>query len=594
MIYNEQDTVYKNPFGAVATGQPVRFRIQPRADCRGALLSVYEDGQGSPSLFAMQKEADGSFAVTHTFQHAGLYFYGFVLSDDMGAPKGRREDDPAVARSGGHYQLTVYDSGYVQPNDWAGGVMYQIFPDRFNIGSAGVLETPYKDRRLHTALDDTPDFRPDGDGVVRNNDYFGGNLQGIEEKLAYLQALGVSCIYLNPIGEAHSNHRYDTANYKRVDPLLGGDEDFARLCRKANEAGIRVILDGVFSHTGADSVYFNKYGRYRTLGAYQSELSIYYSWYTFTAYPDQYKSWWGFDTLPEINERDPEFVEFICGEHGVIDHWMSLGADGFRLDVADELPDAFIAGIRRAVKRHGDDKLLIGEVWEDASNKVSYGVRRNYLLGEELDSVMNYPFRTAVLDFVRGGDAERFMERVTGIVQNYPKPMLDLMMNMLSTHDTERALTALVAGDIEGKDREWQNAFSLGHDDYLKGVAMLKLAMVLQFTLPGIPCIYYGDEIGMQGMRDPFNRGFMRWDEMDKSLLDFTRQLSRLRRSHAAFADGAFVPLASSDALVAYLRRSPQQTVAVAVNRADVTQQVSLPGGKTLELEPWQYAVEVL
>lgn len=589
MRYNDADTAYKKPFGAVKTGEPVWFRIEPKADSTSAMFSVYEDGQGSPSLFTMEKTTDGAFEITHTFSHAGLYFYSFVLHDGIGAAKGD-EEQPAASRSGGHYQLTVYDDNYVQPKGWAGGIMYQIFPDRFNIGGE-VLSTPFKERTIHTDLHDTPDFRPNAEGEVYNNDYFGGNLLGIEQKLDYLEELGVTCIYLNPIGEAHSNHRYDTADYMKLDPLLGTEEDFKRLCKKAKKAGIRIILDGVYSHTGADSVYFNKYGRYHTLGAYQSELSDYYSWYTFISYPEVYKSWWGFDTLPEINEFDKDFIEYICGEHGVIDYWMSLGAGGFRLDVADELPDEFITEIRKAVKRHGDDKMLIGEVWEDASNKTSYGVRRKYLQGNELDSVMNYPFRGAILDFIRDADAEQFMDRVAGIVKNYPKPMLDLMMNMLSTHDTERAVTALVAGYATDKDREWQNAFSLGHDDYLKGVEMFKLAMVLQFTLPGIPCIYYGDEIGMQGMRDPFNRGFMRWDGMDENLLAFTQQLAKIRQEHGVFADGAFVPVQAQDSVVAYLRKNKKQTVAVALNRSDREQYVTLPGGGIVRLEPWRYLI---
>lgn len=594
MYYNEDDQRFKQPFGAVRTGQPVRFRIQPQSPCRSALLSVHEDGQGRPSLYAMQPIDNGFFEVTRTFDRPGLYFYGFVVSDEMDAPQGGRSDQPAVARSGDHYQLTVYDKDYTQPRGWAGGIMYQIFPDRFNIGDGKVLPTLFNDRVLHADLRDTPNFRPDADGRVRNNDYFGGNLLGIEQKLGYLKELGVTCIYLNPIGEAHSNHRYDTANYKCVDPLLGTDEDFSRLCQKAREAGIAIILDGVYSHTGDDSVYFNKYGRYDSLGAYQSELSSYYSWYTFDEHPDRYKSWWGFDTLPELNEHDPEFIEFICGEHGVIDHWMSLGASGFRLDVADELPDDFIEKIRAAVKRHGEDKILIGEVWEDASNKFSYGVRRRYLLGQELDAVMNYPFRTAILDFVRDGDAAMFTARVMGIVRNYPKPMLDLMMNLLSTHDTERAITSLAAGEHGDKDREWQNAFSLQQGDYLRGVEMLKLAMALQFTLPGIPCVYYGDEIGMQGMRDPFNRGFMRWDDADKNLLSFTRELAAVRREHAVFTDGEFMPLAAPGGVAAYLRRNEHQTVAVAVNRSDQMQTITLPNGKDRNIEPWRHFIEEL
>lgn len=582
MLFNDFDCGYKRPIGAVRAGQQVYFTIP--GNCDSAVLSVWEDGQdGSPSLFPMQK--DGSnFEICHTFDREGLYFYNFRLSDNrvIGANE-----------SGEGLQQTVYSDSYAAPQGYAGGVMYQIFPDRFNIGG-GVLETPFGDRIIHTDADEMPYFRPDGAGKVKNSDYFGGNLLGIEQKLPYLAGLGVSCIYLNPICEAHSNHRYDTACYRRLDPLLGSENDFRRLCQKAHKTGIRLVLDGVFSHTGADSEYFNKYGRYDTLGAYQSCESEYYSWYKFERYPNRYKSWWGFEILPELNEEDEGFVQYICGEGGAIDYWMSLGADGFRLDVADELPDPFIEQIRAAVKRHGSNKILIGEVWEDASNKVSYGFRRRFLYGNELDSVMNYPFRTAVLDFIREADAELFMSRIFGIIKNYPKPMLDIMMNMLSTHDTERAVNALVFGCDRPLDREQQAEMLIKDGDYLRGVEMLKLATVLQFTLPGIPCIYYGDEIGMQGMRDPFNRRFMRWHAADNNLLKFFQEISLIRRAHTSFEDGEFIPVCAENSVVAFLRRNERETVAVVLNRSETKQGVELPGGEKISVEPWRYAIRTV
>lgn len=580
MIFDDANSAYKSPFGAVRAGQEITFRITP-SSCTGAALVLWQDGQ-DPRLFPMRPCQEG-FDIRHVFETAGLYFYRFELSDSQ-----------TISRSDGQpFQQTVYSAGYVAPRGFAGGLIYQIFPDRFHM-AGGICPSGFEDRILHTDIREAPFFRPGLDGEIKNNDYFGGNFAGIQQKLPYLSELGVTCIYLNPICEAHSNHRYDIACYLRPDPLLGSEAAFAALCSAAARAGIRIILDGVFSHTGADSEYFNKNSRYPVLGAYQSKASPYYSWYKFGHFPDEYKSWWGFETLPEINEENPSFVEFICGENGVIDYWMSLGASGFRLDVADELPDPFIERINRAVKRHGADKLLIGEVWEDASNKISYGARRRYLLGSELDSVMNYPFRTAIIDFLRFAQADIFMARIMEIVKNYPKPMLDLAMNMLSTHDTVRAINALVVGDGEGMDREQQSRIIIEGDSYLRGVEMLKLAAVLQFTLPGIPCIYYGDEIGMQGMRDPFNRAFMRWQGVDNNLLAFFKTLSAGRRRHTAFADGDFIPLCAEDGLVVFLRANPRERVLVAVNRSDHTRTVSPPGGEAIELEPWRYIIKAL
>ena len=198
-----------------------------------------------------------------------------------------------------------------------------------------------------------------------------------------------------------SNHRYNTADYRKIDPLLGTEEDFINLCREAKKRGIRIILDGVFSHTGSDSIYFNKNSRYNSAGAFNTPESPYKNWFQFLKYPDVYKSWWGFTSLPELDKNNPDYINFICGEDGILRHWLRLGASGYRLDVADELPDSFIARVREAVKAEGEENLLIGEVWEDASNKLAYGVRRKYFLGDELDSVMNYPFKEAILDLLR-------------------------------------------------------------------------------------------------------------------------------------------------------------------------------------------------
>ncbi len=589
-IFNSRRTEHKNPSGAVASQTQVRFFLAC-GDDQGTLV-IYRDGELQPLRVEMRR-TDGGLQAEHCFADAGLYFYYFelgeqdaVVRDDFGEGVRRGwRSDPVL------FQQTVYDASYHLVCGFAGGVMYQIFPDRFNVGSNGQLGREDLNRQFHDDLRDVPVWWPNEQGMITNTDFFGGNLRGVQEKLDYLVSLGVTCIYFNPICEAHSNHRYDTADYMKVDPVLGDERDFKRLCEAAHERGIRIVLDGVFSHTGADSVYFNKYGRYPGLGAYQGRESPYYKWYKFGRYADEYASWWGFDTLPEVNEQEESFAQFICGEDGVIAHWMALGADGFRLDVADELPDSFIERIRAAVKRWGNDKILIGEVWEDASTKVSYGERRRYLWGKELDAVMNYPFRTAVLDFVRTANAAEFMRRVTEICENYPPPMLNVMMNMLATHDTARALNALAVGEeYRGKSREWQAGNALSDGDYLRAVEMLKLACALQFTLPGLPCIYYGDEIGMQGYGDPFCRGYMRWDMPDKLLCDEIRSISGFRaKNRDVLADGRLVPLRSDGGVVAYLRENTRGQVLTAVNRGELMTDIALPDGDSVSIAPWSY-----
>lgn len=353
---------------------------------------------------------------------------------------------------------------------------------------------------------------------------------GIEKKLPYLKSLGVNVIYLNPIFFAYSNHRYDTADYMKVDPLLGTEEDFKRLCDSAHEQGMRIILDGVFSHTGADSIYFDKLNRFGN-GAYSAENSPYKSWYSIAA-DKSYPSWWGIETLPCVNELAPSFSDYIItSENSVISHWLSLGADGFRLDVADELPDEFIALLHDRVHRIKKGAIVIGEVWEDASNKISYGVRRKYFTSSELDSVMNYPFRDAIISFIKGAsDAFSFSEAIMTICENYPFDVLNRLMTSLSTHDTERILTLL--SDCERPEgREGRAEYRLSASERETAVSRVLAASFLQFMLPGAPCIYYGDEAGAEGFEDPFNRGFFPWGKEDLRLTAHYQRLAELKNA---------------------------------------------------------------
>jgi glycosidase len=618
-IYDSFKKEYKVPFGAVKRLQACVFtlRFPVYMQVEHITLVMFRPGykEKHMPLEYSAKEAGvyNLYTCTYTPQDPGLHQYYFLVIMKDGADSFIKRSGVSEGRFDGteYFQLTVYDER-VKAQDWLkGGVMYQIFPDRFAKHIDENAPPLSAGRTMHLDWNDTPDWLPNADGAVTNSDYFGGNLKGIEEKLGYLKSLGVSCIYLNPIFEAHENHRYNTANYEKIDPLLGTEADFSSLCAKAKEQGIGIILDGVFSHTGADSVYFNKYGRYGSgKGAFRDPESPYRSWYNFTHYPNVYESWWGFESLPNVNENDPEYTKFICGEDGVLQKWLKLGASGWRLDVVDELPDEFIDNLNRAVKDVGDDKVIYGEVWEDATTKEAYGSRRRYLIGGQLDSVMNYPFKEAILRYIRYGDAAGLREGVMTILERYPKPSADILMNFLSTHDIERALTRLAGVELGNNGRKWQQDTTLSDMEYVYGICLLKCAMVLQFFLPGIPCIYYGDEVGMEGYKDPFNRRAFPWGRENAELLKFTRELASIRTGCQIFAEGELEFVEVKPDSCVFLRKdyTTGKGVAIFLNKSKLPKRFPLEAaigkgtnpeflraadadGKSVCVMPYDYAV---
>ena len=546
--------------GALPAG-PIELRAPlPAGD--SPCLVLTPDGQ-PPLRFPMQRVEDGWRCTLPLSQ--GLYFYH--LEDQKGNH---------IAPDGEDWQITVYDPDFTTPDWCMGGVMYQIFPDRF-FASGSPKEGVPPDRYRYDSWGGQPAYEQGESGRVLGNDYFGGDLRGMMQKLDYLAGLGVTCLYLNPIFEAHSNHRYNTADYERIDPLLGSEEDFTALCAACHARGMKVILDGVFSHTGSDSRYFNARGRYPGPGAAQSPDSPYTPWYAFSHYPDDYQAWWGVPTLPEVREEEPSFLEYITGEHGIARRWLRLGADGWRLDVADELPDGFLDALRSAVKAEKPDAVVLGEVWEDASNKVSYGGRRRYLLGNQLDSVMNYPWREAVLSFVRGGDAGNLEAAIRQIRSHYPPPAVHCLMNHLGTHDTARLITELAGEEANGRPRSWQSTARMDAPSLSRGRRRVRMASALQYTLPGIPCLYYGDEIGMEGYGDPFNRAPYDWRGGDRELREWYRLLGRLRRQCPALKDGEWIPLRFHAGHAVYLRQSGENALLVGVNRWCDGESVPLP-----------------
>ena len=543
-VFDSRSESCKKPYGAVPCGTAVSYTVRPlrREGWSRCVLVTQREFSGQTAELELpctgqdgdRNRFSGIFSAP---AEPELVWYWFRLF---------REDGSSILldRSGYHggenvqsWQLTVYEESSTPA--WFGcGVVYQIFPDRFCRlelpDPAGMVGS----RTIHENWSNLPDWRSVAQGEVRNCDFFGGSLQGILSKLDDLADFGVTVLYLNPVFESASNHRYNTADYRAIDPMLGTEDDFHHLCQEAKRRGIRVILDGVFNHTGSQSRYFNADGFYSDTGAAQSPDSPYYHWYSFHPWPADYDAWWGIRTLPAVQENDSGYRDFIIrGQDSVVRHWLRAGASGWRLDVADELPDDFIGEIRTAMEETAPDSFLLGEVWEDATTKIAYSMRRRYLLGQELHGVMNYPFRTALIAYLLGGDADEFRETLESLRENYPPHAFYSLMNFLSTHDTPRILTVLGADHVPASKEE-RAVFRLSPAQRQLGLKRLRLAALVLFTFPGAPTVYYGDEAGMEGWEDPFNRAGYPWGQEDSELKSFFSKLAHLRREQPALQTG--------------------------------------------------------
>lgn len=557
IYYNPLDKTCKSITGGIK--QKDNFTLTVFGNSNEPCLLILKRDEGEAQSLHMQRVAQG-WTISLILNDPGLYFYYFKIGDRT-AGCGKLQN-LEFSEQIHYYQILIYSENFSTPDWFKGGIMYQIFPDRFFRSGDVTLE---EGKWLHADWNEKPEYRMNSQGKVLNNDFFGGNLRGICAKLDYLEKLHVSVIYLNPIFRAYSNHRYDTGDYKKIDPMLGTEEDFAFLVNECKARNIRIMLDGVFNHTGDDSLYFNKYGRYDELGAYQSKDSKYYAWYNFTEYPNKYDSWWGIDNLPAVNENCPSYIDFITGDAGVLKYWLKYDLAGYRLDVADELPDEFIEKIRASVKSVRPDALVLGEVWEDASNKIAYSKRRRYFQGAELDSVMNYPLKDAIIHFITRNDTSMLRQTLAMLRDNYPKIVLDSLMNILGTHDTVRILTAF--GGVPAKNKDEMNVLKMDPGTRKKAVECLKIAALLLFTLPGNPCIYYGDEIGMEGYSDPFCRCPLQWDQIDKDLLCYFQKLAEIRYSYRVFKDSEYKELFADANCLIYERRWSNEVVVVCVNR---------------------------
>lgn len=554
-IHDSQNIKYRSPFGAVDEGQKVKVLLTLNIEATVYLHLRYFNGKQHDvemnRVYNVDKDFNTFVGYINTNNSIGLINYYFKIvygtkvfyygnNDDVLGGIGR-----LYYNNPKEYQITVYKKRAV-PAWYKEGIIYQIFVDRFfNGNDDGKVNNPKKNSFIYSRWEDDPMYIKDKDGKVVRWDFYGGNLKGIEKKLGHIKDLGASIIYLNPIFESSSCHKYDTGDYERIDSMFGTEEDFKNLCDEAEKMGIKIILDGVFSHTGADSKYFNKYGNYHEIGAYQSNESPYYSWYNFNEYPHNYESWWGIDNMPNVDELNPSYLDYIVtGKNSIIEKWMNLGASGWRLDVADELPDLFICKIKEKMLATKNDSVLIGEVWEDASNKVSYSKRREYLFGNELDSVINYPLKDIIINFLNGRlKSTIFIKRFMSLYENYPSDNFYSCMNVLGTHDTRRIFTEV------GENTE-----------------LLKLAILLQMTLPGVPLIYYGDEVGLTGEKDPDNRKPYPWDNHNNKILSYYKKFISIRNNSEIIKKGSFKGLESQDDVLIYEREYKDTKIIVVIN----------------------------
>ncbi|MGL4773366.1 MAG: glycoside hydrolase family 13 protein [Clostridium sp.] len=565
VYHNSHLEEYRKPFGAVEVGTDVTLSILAYKEMKVNLYVI--NFEGKVSKFPMTRvEVTGEEALfqktINTHDLLGVVNYYFSLEKDFntiyyGNNEGRFGGEGQLYRNNPvPYQITIHQKQYV-PSWYKEGIIYQVFVDRFYNGNEdGSITCPKKNSFIYGNWNDDPMYIRNLNGAIERWDFYGGNLKGVIKKLDYIKDLGANIIYFNPIFEAASCHKYDTGDYEKIDKMFGTEDDFKLLCDEAHKRGMKIILDGVFSHTGADSKYFNKFGNYNEVGAYQSKDSKYYNWYRFWGYPDRYECWWGIDNQPNVDELNEEYLDYIVrGENSVIKKWMRLGADGWRLDVADELPDKFIKILKDEIRKINSESILIGEVWEDASNKISYSKKRKYFLGEELDSVTNYPLKNIIIKLINEEiKLEEFIKILSSIKENYPKDNFYGCMNLLGNHDTERIYTVL------GED-----------------VDKLTLAVFLQMILPGVPLIYYGDEVGLLGGKDPSNRKSFPWGDENKEVMNTYKKFISIRNEEVALKSGDFKIIGTSNEILIIERQSKGEIITAVINFSNQDQDSFIP-----------------
>ena len=533
VLYKTTGGYTKNAALLALTDGTIMLKIPRILGTTALVIRIFRDGESSGTIYVgkwVRSECDNDIYEIQLNLLKDLYFYKAELNTPFGKIYAFREGEYisfSYEQEGNAFQLTVFDFAYDSLDDFLGGIIYHVFVDRF--ARCGEPKAK-KGTIIADYTNGIPEYPRYPGAELKNNTFYGGSLYGVIDKLDYIKSLGASIIYLSPIFESPSNHKYDTSDYMRVDEAFGGDEALAALIEKAHAKGIKIILDGVFNHTGADSIYFNRYSSYESVGAYQSKESPYYHWYSFEEYPRKYTCWWDIEILPRINTRNPDCETFFVGKHGVIEKYASMGIDGFRLDVADELSDRFIAKIKKTLADSKKGSILYGEVWEDASNKIAYSERKQYYLGEELDGVMNYPLRRGIIDYLVKKSTDNLKYALTEVMVNAPERIMHLQMNLLGTHDTERILTVLGGESADGRSNDELSIKRMSREERVVAKRRLKAAYTILATLPGIPTIFYGDEAGLEGYSDPFNRMPYPWGSEDKEILDFYKKIGIIRK----------------------------------------------------------------
>ena len=508
----------------------------------------------------------------------GLFFCHFEFVD----PAGRRHYTSFGAGSEciltdsfeNEAQFLLTERIYTPPAWFACGAVYQIFPDRFAPGGKAEKKPgAVYNGDWENGIPEYPQYRGQD---FKNNTHFGGTLWGAAEKLPYLRTLGITCVYLNPIHKAASNHKYDIGDYLNVDESFGGNEALRYFIKRAHSFGVSVILDGVFNHVGEDSVYFNRRGSYDSVGAYQSRQSPYSEWFSFSQFPDEYDAWWGIKLLPRT-VRCRSFTDFITKK--VVPFYMEMGVDGWRLDVVDELESGFVSELVSAIKKCKSDAIVIGEVWEDASNKTAYGERKPYFLGAQLDSVMNYPLRNALIDFVMHGESQLLVDTVRTLYRHYPVENQRFLLNFLGSHDTERITTVLGGDGENGLDNDENAVRRLSKQDRARAIKLLKSAYILLAAMPGVPCLFYGDEIAMEGHHDPFNRRPFPPSGFSNGLSAFFGRVNTARKAFSQYFSLAELKIGSFDnGCVRITRTDGKKTLVALANMGDKGAFAEIPG----------------
>ena len=564
------------PFESVLN---IIVEVPRKLGASAVVLRICRDGEEDtdmPLCFKSTKEGIDVYALELDTKKLckdlcdGLFYYEFLFLrgfDTLFTDTYNNVDITLTDRSSGRFVLLIYEKDFDTPKWFMGKTMYHIFVDRFRKGEHD------KSVRSDALIDNdwdagVPQYPKQRGGEIANNVFFGGDLFGVVEKLDYLRSMGVGVIYLSPIFKAYSNHKYDTGNYLEIDSMFGGEEAFDLLLSEAQKRDIRIILDGVFNHTGDDSIYFDRYGKYGGKGAYTDAESPYREWYNFKSYPNEYETWWGIKILPRLNSNNEACRDFFVGKDGVVERYIKKGIGGWRLDVADELSDDFLDRLRKAAKNASDgEAVIIGEVWENAAQKIAYGKRRRYLRGSQLDSVMNYPFRNGILAFLLDKDAEFLADVLKTIYSTYPKCVCDSLMNILGTHDTARILTVLGEGCDDNNEPNDVLAYKkLSQEEKEKAVKLLKIAASIQFTVYGVPSVFYGDEAGIEGYHDPFCRRTYPWGRECAELVAHYRVLGNLRKSESVLADGEFLVEYAKNEQIVYTRASGEQKLTVIAN----------------------------